>query len=399
MNLLFDFLGLLSFRSGSLRALAARRSIAFGLCLFSAGFLAFVLVRNEVYWELQTPESSSPALFDTFFHLNLLQAVLFLSLVYVPTIVCLGNSISGFGLSLSRDEYRKHFSALFPLWGLLLLITSPLQWLLPQFVVVGIFAVTVGLFAFLALTLVYTVWAVKELGYLSVPAALSIFLLSWITFPIFYLLTMFLFALPLFIMIPLGYLLFQRLRTSSFSRHSERDFQHHLKSLTANPQDADAHYQLGLIHMRKGNLESAQTYFIDALKIDPNDADYHYALGRVFEKKGDWTKALQHYEDTYRLSPEYRLGDIFREVGKGYLHTGMLEKAIEFLGFFLKSRGSDPEGRYWLAVTLKKRGDLQDMRVQLNTILDQARSNPRFFSKEKREWIYRARALLRGDPT
>jgi len=280
-----------------------------------------------------------------------------------------------------------------------LMITSPLQWLIPQFVVVGILAVSVGLFALLALTLAYTVWAIKELGYLSIAAALSIFSLSWITFPIFYLLTMFLFALPLFIMIPIVYLLFQRMRTFSFSRHSERDFQHHLKSLTANPQDADAHYQLGLIQMKKGNLDAAQTCFADALEIDPNDADYHYALGRVYEKRADWTKALQHYEDTYRLSSEYGLGDIFREVGKGYLHTGMLEKAAEFLGFFLKSRGSDPEGRYWLAVALKKKGELQDMRVQLNTILDQARSNPRFFSKEKREWIYRARALLRGDPT
>ena len=59
-------------------------------------------------------------------------------------------------------------------------------------------------------------------------------------------------------------------------------------------------------------------------------------------------------------------------------------------------RGSDPEGRYWLAVALQKSGDADQMRMQLNTILEQARSNPRFFRKENREWIYKARSLLRN---
>ncbi len=80
-------------------------------------------------------------------------------------------------------------------------------------------------------------------------------------------------------------------------------------------------------------------------------------------------------------------GDIFREVGKAYLHTGNMDKAIEFLNFFLQTRGSDPEGRYWLAVTLQKLGKPEETRVQLNTILEQARSNPRFFRKENRQWI------------
>ena len=106
--------------------------------------------------------------------------------------------------------------------------------------------------------------------------------------------------------------------------------------------------------------------------------------------------ALEEYEETYRLNPEQSLGDIFREVGKAYLHTGNVDKAIEFLEFFLQTRGSDPEGRYWLAVALHKQGKPEEMRVQLNTILEQARSNPRFFRKEKRAWVLRARTLLRS---
>jgi hypothetical protein len=33
--------------------------------------------------------------------------------------------------------------------------------------------------------------------------------------------------------------------------------------------------------------------------------------------------------------------------------------------------------------------------MHLNTILEQARSNPRFFRRETREWIYKARNLIR----
>ncbi len=397
MTLILNLVGLLAFRPRALRALAARGSQALGLVLFSAGFRAFVFVRNTVYQELREPDFAESTLLNSVFHLNLLQAILFLTLVYVPAVVCLGNAVSGFGFSVSRKEYRSHFSALLPLWGTLLLLAAPLQWLLPQFLVLGILGISIGLLALCTLILIYTVWAIKELGYVTIGAGLGIFTLSWVTLPIFYLLTMFLFALPLFIMLPLLYVVFQRLRTFAVSRTDERNFQEHLQALTANPQDADAHHQLGLIHLKKGNLETAQTYFLNALKIDPADADHHYFLGRLFEAKGDWPKALEQYEETYRIDPGYGLGDIFREVGKGYLHTDNVDKAIEFLRHFLGQRGSDPEGRYWLAVALRKKGDMQETRVQLNTILEQARSNPRFFSKERREWIYRARALLRGD--
>jgi hypothetical protein len=110
---------------------------------------------------------------------------------------------------------------------------------------------------------------------------------------------------------------------------------------------------------------------------------------------GEWGPALEQYEETYSLNPEYGLGDIFREVGKGYLHSGRVEKGIEFLKFFLTKRSSDPEGRYWLAIALQKAGDSEQMRAQLNMIVEQARSNPRFFRKENREWVYRARGMIR----
>jgi tetratricopeptide (TPR) repeat protein len=400
MTLLLEILSLLAFRSRSLRAVAAKKSLFSGLLWLSAGFLSFVLIRNSVYAGLQEPIPGivNPGLFDSLFQLNLLQAVAFFAGIYVPVIIALSNAFAadGRGFTVSGGEYRAHGAVLLPLWGLLFLVAAPIQWVAPQFLVLGVFfGISIGLLVLILLLATYSIWAIKELNFLPLSAAAGVFLLSSLTLPLFYVMTAVLYALPLFLMIPLLYLLFQRVRSLSTGRVQEREFQRQLVTLTANPQDADAHHQLGLLHMKRGNLESARRYFEQAGRIDPSQPEYHYQLGRVMEAQGEWAGALEQYEETYRLDPNFALGDILREVGKGYLHTGRVEKAIEFLRYFLGMRSSDPEARYWLAVALKESDAPEEMRVQLNTLLEQARSNPAFFRRENREWIYRARRLLR----
>ncbi len=400
MTLLPDTLRLLAFRTRPLRAIAGRKAVITGLVWLSAGFLAFVLFRNSVYAGLQEPIRGvvNPGLLDSLFQLNLLQAVGFFAVIYVPAVIALSNvfAADGRGLTVSGEEYRRNGAVLFRLWGLLLLASAPVQWLAPQFLVLGaFFGISIGLLVLIVLLAVYSIWAIRELNFLPLPAALGVFAFSSITLPLFYAITAVFYALPLFLMIPVMYLLFQRLRSLASRREQERDFQHHLLALTTNPQDADAHHQLGLLHAKRGNLDSARRYLEHASKIDPGQPEYHYQIGRVLESAGAWPGALEQYEETYRLAPNYGLGDIFREVGKGYLHTGQPDKAIEFLRYFLGVRASDPEARYWLAAALKETGASEEMRVQLNTLLEQARSNPRFFRREKREWIYRARLLLR----
>jgi len=402
MTFLSRLAGILSFRSTALRAQAERQALFGGAVCFCVGFVVYALVRNSVYAEL--PELSyQTGLINSLFNFGLIQLLVFLLLIYLPAIVVLSNSISGYGLgfSVSKREYRAHASALLPMWGLLFLIAAPMQWLVPHFLVLSSLAggveFSVGWLVRAVLIVLYTPWAIKQLNYLAPAQAIGVFILSWFTGPVYYVATSFVFALPFFVLIPLMYFAYQRLRDYATSHAGERTFQQQLHTLTLNPQDSDAHYQLGLLQLKRGNLDTARQYFERAAHIDPNDPDYHYFLGRTCEKKGEWAHALEQYEETYRLNPEYGTGDIFREVGRGYLHTGSIEKAIEFLKFFLNKRNSDPEGRYWLAVALKKAGDIEQMKAQVNMILEQARSHPRFFRKENREWLYRARSMIREE--
>ncbi|MDR1727606.1 MAG: tetratricopeptide repeat protein [Acidobacteriota bacterium] len=393
MAWLKNLIGALGFRAAACRRLADGQAVAAGVACLGVGVVANALAGGAA--------ASTDGVVRIF--LDLAQWLLFLLFVYVPVLVALSNAFSddGLGLSFSVAEYRAHLAVLSPLWGVVLLATAPLQWLIPRFLSIaqdgaGVVAdVHAGYLLRPLLLAAYAFWAVMRLGYLSPVRTCGVFALSLLVLPFALVLVSFVMSLSLLLLIPLVYFAAGWLRNQGVARSGAGDFQRNLKALTVNPQDADAHYQLGVIHLGRGDVSSARDRFAAAVRISPEVAEYQYHLGRACERGGDWREALACYEETYRLDPEYGQGDVFREVGKAYLQTGAVAKGMEFLEFFLARRGADPEGRYWMAAALQKSGDAEGARVQLNRILEQARANPRFFRKQNREWIYRARNLLR----
>lgn len=397
-----NLIGTLGFRTTALRALADSQAVSVGIVCHIAGYLAYALVRSVVYISL--PEFSQMyvqgGLSFAGLGTGLVQGLIFLLLLFVPAVVALSNAFSddGLGLSFTVAEYRAHIAVLFPLWGAVYLVTAPLQWPLQHSLVFGyIIEVEISMAYLLRslLLVLYTFWAVMRLNYLSPVKTIGIFALSMLTAPIFAAIYLFIRSLPFLLLILLFYPVARWIRNLGIGRTGTGDFQRNMRTLTINPQNADAHYQLGRISLDRGNPDTAREHFDAAVKITQHVAEYYYYFGIACERKKDWGKALECYEKAYRLDPEYGQGDIFREVGKAYLNTGSVEKGKEFLTFFLSRRDADPEGRYWLADALVKSGDTTDARIQLSMVLEQARENPRFFRKRNREWIYRARNLLR----
>jgi tetratricopeptide (TPR) repeat protein len=396
MNFIREVARSLAFRSHALRVLS-KGSIAAGISIFCFGFLAFAEIRASVYAEFTEANILFSGLLGELLRSNLLQSVLFLLVAYIPAVIILSNTITGdsIGLMLSAEEYRTHVAALFPLWGALFLITAPLQWVLPQFLSVGVVDIGAAWLLLSLLLMAETAWAIRELNYLSLAAGLAVFALSAFTLPVFWVLTAYILSLPFFLLFPVLFLSIQKLRSLEQRRSAERDLRERLQVLTLNPRDADAHYQLGLMHLHRGNTVAAQQQFQEAIAIDPQDPAYHYWLGRSYEDREDWARAQEQYEVVYGTDPQFGQEDIFREVGKAYLHSGNLEKAIEFLQFFLNERRSDPQGRYWLAIALEKAGNFAQARSEMRTLLEHARSSPRFFRRANRKWIMLARNLLR----
>jgi len=392
--------GALGFRSTALRALADGQSVWGGIFCYVAGYLVYMLARGFVYGSLPEYTYGRSGLLSVGLVTGLAQELMFLLFLFVPAIVALSNAFSddGLGLSFSTEEYRTHIAALFPIWGAICLITAPLQWLFPHFFLIagGTTGISVIFMLRALLLAIYTFWSVMRMNYLSPTRTFGVFAVSAPTVPIFLVVSLFIWSLPFLFLIPLIYLAIVWIRNLGSGRSGTDDFQRNMRTLTVNPQNADAHYQLGRISLDRGNPAAACGYFEAAVKITREVAEYYYYFGLACSRKKDWLKALECYEKAYTLDPGYGQGDIFREVGKAYVNTGSIEKGKEFLEYFLARRDADPEGRYWLAVALQKSGDMERARFQLTLIFEQAKANPRFFRKRNREWIYRARNLTRA---
>jgi hypothetical protein len=304
MSVLHRIIRVLAFDRCSLRALAERRVGWFGLIWLSAGFLAYVLVRNYVYADLSSNVPLAPGLglLGDLLNLNLIQLLLFLSVVYLPALIALANAFAGDGLgfTISKDEYLRHMSGLFPMWGVLFLVAAPVQYFVPQFLVLEDVGIAVGLLTLLLLTLVYTVWAIGELDCIALPLAGGVFALACATLPVFYL------------------------------------------------------------------AMSSVTVLVLLLLL----AGFLVRWARAGQAKG--------------TAAQRRLGE----------QPGTKDDSVDSLRSPLETNPPDPEARLLLAVELRQRGEIDGMRAQLHAILEQARSHPRFFRQDGREWVLRARALL-----
>ena len=397
MTFLYNLLGLLAFRTQALRLQAEYRMIPGAIAIFSSGFLAYALVRNHVYGSLAEPTAPLIGPVHAFMVLNLIATIVFVSLVFLPGLLLLSNSIPGElpGFTFSSLEYRLHFSALLPVWGLLYLIAAPVQLFVPHFLSIGILDMSVGVFVRSILMAVYTVWVVKRLNFLTTIQSLSIFILCSFTLPVLFIPTYTWYAMLIVLLSGVICLFPRRLRRQLAKRADKRRVPQHLAVLASNAQDADANYQLGLFSLNNNDLYSAGKYFDTACRTAPDNPDYCYYLGRSYERKDQWPKALELYEETNRIHPEYGSGDIYRELGKAYLHTNNIEKAIECFKVFLNKRNMDPEARYWLAVALQRTGDTTQMIGELNRILYRAKADRSLFGGKNRHWVLASRDMLR----
>lgn len=188
MVVLSDIFNMLAFRARSLQEQAARRMFAGSIACFSIGYLIYTLVRSRVYAVLFELTPRPAGLFRTIDGLNLIQTLFFVLVLYVPALAWISRMIRGDrpGASFFWSEYRMHASALLPLWGALFLISAPVQWIVPHFLIIGVLEVSAGYLLRSILVSVYTVWAVKQLNGLTKAQAAVAFILSWMTLPLLY---------------------------------------------------------------------------------------------------------------------------------------------------------------------------------------------------------------------
>jgi tetratricopeptide (TPR) repeat protein len=173
-------------------------------------------------------------------------------------------------------------------------------------------------------------------------------------------------------------------------------FKQNLESATLNPADASAHYNLGLIHQSRGELDAARERFERALQIDEGEIDASYQLGRIARQQKRYADAIQNFEHVVAHDPAHSLHEIWREVAATYIAAGQFEDARNALEQFLEHRPSDPEGLYLMGRAHAGLGHKREANNLMQACIEAVKTAPAYKYRASKRWLNEAQQFIKG---
>ena len=180
------------------------------------------------------------------------------------------------------------------------------------------------------------------------------------------------------------------------SHRAKAAFKQNLESATLNPADASAHYNLGLIHQSRGELEAARERFERALKIDDGEIDASYQLGRIARQQKRYADAIQNFEHVVARDPAHAQHEIWREVAATYIAAGQFEDARNALDQFLEHRPSDPEGLYLMGRAHAGLGHKREATSLMQACIEAVKTAPAYKYRSSKRWLNEAQQFIKS---
>lgn len=99
---------------------------------------------------------------------------------------------------------------------------------------------------------------------------------------------------------------------------------------------------------------------IEAIKLDPLESRYHWEIAKSYFADGELEKAEKEFKQTIRLNDGF--GEAYKELGRLYMRTGDLEKAVFYLKEGLRKPGiSSPQNMHnWIAISYYGQNKFQE---------------------------------------
>ena len=313
-----------------------------------------------------------------------------LALVFVPVVIFV-RAMSGFGSFpvLMRSDYLSLLlcglmawaAAYLPLAVVAAAIGMNVNWaaLLPAFIVTNLY------FAVLAALSIRTM-----LGIGFAPAA-GLAVIGCVAAVFGIALTDFAGPLKYYMMSPFllyyGYSMFgSDVRSLGDGLRGRQHLQQQLEIATTNPRDADAHYQLGLVHQKRRQYSEAIARFQKAIEIDPSEAEAQFQLGRIAREQGRFDDAIRFLKTAAGLNEKLASSEVWRELGTAYFGASRFEEAAADLAKYTERRSYDPEGLYWYGKALVALGRTAEARAVFNQCVEAVDTMPKHRRAEVRKW-------------
>lgn len=173
-------------------------------------------------------------------------------------------------------------------------------------------------------------------------------------------------------------------------------FKQNLEAATINPRDSSAHYNLGLIHQNRGELDQARERFHRAIDIDPDEIDSHYQLGRIARSQNRLPEAITHFEEVVQRDDYHAQHEIWREIGATYIGAGQFSDARDALQRFLDRRENDPQGLYLMGRAHAGLGDSREAASSMQACIDAVKTAPAYKYRTEKRWLQEAQQYLKG---
>ena len=180
------------------------------------------------------------------------------------------------------------------------------------------------------------------------------------------------------------------------SHRAKAAFRQNLESATLNPADASAHYNLGLIHQSRGELEQARERFERALQIDPEEIDASYQLGRIARQQKRYADAIKNFEHVVARNPAHSQHEVWREVAATYIAAGQFEDARTALDQFLEHRPSDPEGLYLMGRAHAGLGHQREAASLMQACIEAVKTAPAYKYRASKRWLNEAQQFIKS---
>lgn len=181
-----------------------------------------------------------------------------------------------------------------------------------------------------------------------------------------------------------------------WSLKARRSQRRYLEAATLNPRDAEAHIQLGLIHVRRRQWPEARMRFERAVEIEPTDPDARYQLARLDRRDGRYPEAEKNLLAVITRDPRFSHHEVWREFGANYLDAKLYEDARQALERFVTLRAHDPEGLVYLGETLLALERPDEAKARFREAIEASDTMPHYRQREVKKWRARAAKLLRG---
>jgi tetratricopeptide (TPR) repeat protein len=180
------------------------------------------------------------------------------------------------------------------------------------------------------------------------------------------------------------------------TQRARESFKQNLEAATLNPADASAHYNLGLIHQQRGELEAARERFERAIQIDEDEIDAHYQLGRIALQQERFADAVKNFEQVVARDQAHSQHEIWREVGATYLAAGQFDDARDALERFLEQRPSDPEALYLMGRAHAGLGHRREAASSMQACIEAVKTAPAYKYRADKRWLNEAQQFIKS---